>query len=573
MRLLPIFLLFVLVQAQKNKCFVSHKNIRISCGKSIDTRTSITLEECESACVRYNTQCQTIQYDYYRNICEIFNVPSPLQMNKTTSEEMQKREIALGNTECAIASLLPTIDTTHLIPNWDCLSELSHSVLNSSQLTQSSQQLDLKPVKSPTFTGELATPQRPKPDIKIKKIANEQFEIVSNTIGGAEESRKEQKVALMAEPIDNINQQQQFDNTLRNFAVEVLPIVPDCPLGEHSRVQIIEGVEVSREATITFQVAILEQCVQACRVSTYADGSRLPLLCRSAHFNRATRQCSVYSDAINPNGYLEYKPNQNVIYIEKICIPDTVLPMSCDDVFRRIPQHILLGHASEVISVASENECVLECIKAKTLRSVACHSILHYPDFSSLNCILNVHTRHTKNQYFTPELAYKVDYVELGSCVTSAASGQLASRAMIPPNPFNKPAVAADNQVGVGSVTSEWTEWTHCDEKTSTRSRQRVCNGCNEIIQFMPCFSSNNFDVALQKFIKEQQQKEAIVDQAAQAKEIDAEKKLLQQLDANPTVIEFPQKIDIVKQAPKNSVEFFGPPQVPQQQSQALNTF
>lgn len=25
----------------------------------------------------------------------------------------------------------------------------------------------------------------------------------------------------MAEPIDNINQQQQFDNTLRNFAVEV----------------------------------------------------------------------------------------------------------------------------------------------------------------------------------------------------------------------------------------------------------------------------------------------------------------------------------------------------------------
>ncbi|PIC16984.1 hypothetical protein B9Z55_023391 [Caenorhabditis nigoni] len=27
----------------------------------------------------------------------------------------------------------------------------------------------------------------------------------------------------------------------------------------------------------------------------------------------------------------------------------------------------------------------------------------------------------------------------------------------------------------------------------------------------MPCFSANNFDVALQKFIKEQQEKEAIV--------------------------------------------------------------
>ncbi|ULT81168.1 hypothetical protein L3Y34_011206 [Caenorhabditis briggsae] len=360
--------------------------------------------------------------------------------------------------------------------------------------------------------------------------------------------------------VDSISSNHQFDNTLRNFAVEVLPIVPDCPIGEHSRIQVIEGVEVSREATITFPVAILEQCVQACRVSTYADSSRLPLLCRSAHFNRQTRQCSVYSDAINPNGYLEYKPNQNVIYIEKICIPDTVLPMSCDDVFRRIPQHILLGHASEVISVASENECVLECIKAKTMRSVACHSVLHYPDFASLNCILNVHTRHTKNQYFTPELAYKVDYVELGSCVTSSALG---GRPHSPPYPFDNKPVTADSQHGIGSVTSEWSEWTHCDEQTSTTSRQRVCSGCNEIIQFMPCFSANNFDVALQKFIKEQQEKEAIGNEVVKSREIEAEKKLLQQLDANPTVLEFPQKA--MNENNKNSVEFFGPPQPPQQ--------
>ncbi|KAF1747176.1 hypothetical protein GCK72_023637 [Caenorhabditis remanei] len=159
MNLLPIFLLFVLAIAQKKKCFVSHKNIRISCGKSIDTRTSITLEECESACIRYNTQCQTIQYDYYRNICEIFYVPSPLKMNDTTSEELRRREVALGNTECAIASLLPTIGTTHLIPQWDCLSELS----NIRMAPNISEPVDLIPAPSPTFTGQLATPQRPKP--------------------------------------------------------------------------------------------------------------------------------------------------------------------------------------------------------------------------------------------------------------------------------------------------------------------------------------------------------------------------------------------------------------------------
>ncbi|CAO4384148.1 unnamed protein product [Caenorhabditis nigoni] len=75
---------------------MSHKNIRISCGKSIETLTSITLDACESACIRYNTQCQTVQYDYYRNVCEIFSVPSPLKMNDTTSEALKKREIALG---------------------------------------------------------------------------------------------------------------------------------------------------------------------------------------------------------------------------------------------------------------------------------------------------------------------------------------------------------------------------------------------------------------------------------------------------------------------------------------------
>uniref|UniRef100_A0A1I7U143 Uncharacterized protein n=1 Tax=Caenorhabditis tropicalis TaxID=1561998 RepID=A0A1I7U143_9PELO len=72
---------------------------------------------------------------------------------------MRKREIALGNTECAIASLLPTIGTTHLIPQWDCLSEFTNTEI----APNATQQLDLKPVQSPTFTGEIATPQRPKP--------------------------------------------------------------------------------------------------------------------------------------------------------------------------------------------------------------------------------------------------------------------------------------------------------------------------------------------------------------------------------------------------------------------------
>ncbi|KHJ83189.1 hypothetical protein OESDEN_17114, partial [Oesophagostomum dentatum] len=76
----------------------------------------------------------------------------------------------------------------------------------------------------------------------------------------------------------------------------------------------------------------------------YPDASRLPLLCRSAQYSRESLKCSVYPDALNPNGYLEYKPNTSVLYMEKVCIS---------------------SHASEIVTSTSEEECIRECILAK----------------------------------------------------------------------------------------------------------------------------------------------------------------------------------------------------------------
>uniref|UniRef100_A0A8R1HKW6 Uncharacterized protein n=1 Tax=Caenorhabditis japonica TaxID=281687 RepID=A0A8R1HKW6_CAEJA len=158
------------------------------------------------------------------------------------------------------------------------------------------------------------------------------------------------------------------------------------------------------------------------------------------------------------------------------------------------------------------------------------------------------------------------------------SGGAITSRVLIPPNPFNKPVVTSGFEMSkpvMSSMTSEWSEWTKCNEETSTKNRQRVCNGCNEIIQFMPCFSTNNFDMALQKFIKEQQEKEAMVEAVKKLREQESEKKLLQQLDSPPTVIEFPQRVIDSNLASKNSIEFFGPPQIPQQPqpAQSMSTF
>ncbi|KJH42094.1 PAN domain protein [Dictyocaulus viviparus] len=291
-----------------------------------------------------------------------------------------------------------------------------------------------------------------------------------------------------------------------SIAVEVLPIVPDCPLGEKARVQIIDGVEVisSSAVPVSFKVESAAKCVHACITSTFSDASRLPLLCRSAHFNRLSTKCSIYSDAINPNGYLEYRPNSNVLYMEKLCISGRlkmILPLSCDEVFRRIPQHILLGHASDIITSTSEEECIRECIAAKVNRGIQCQSLLHYPDEPVENCILNVHSKLTRPKYFIPELEHKVDYVEIPDCAKNLVNEDLDT--------MNSEGRVIDRNKnwgfppGLGIVEYEWSEWTDCDRQTSTQRRERLCSDCIERIQIQPCFS--NFDQQLTTIIDDQE--------------------------------------------------------------------
>ncbi|CAD6185189.1 unnamed protein product [Caenorhabditis auriculariae] len=508
-------------------------------------RKSVSLDDCQQLCVRYGSRCLTLQYDFYRDNCEVYDVPSPLRVNASGAVFWRrKRSIseagAAKNDGCVLASLSPTIGTTHMIPSLECLRQNSPQNSEAPRSSEpQSQTQGPQPIKQPPL------------DLKIRKVKDDsdKYTVVSNTKGTGED--KNPKIRLTRPTND---QEMLSLDPISNFAVEVLPIVPDCPVGEHARIQLIEGVQVDTNPTLMFKVEAPEQCVQSCRTSTvggaaevsFLDGSRLPLLCRSAQFDRKSNTCYAFHDAIDPNGYLDYKPNADILYIEKICIPDVVLPLSCDDVFRRIPQHIILGHASEILSVSSEQECVLQCIRSKSIRKTECHSVLHYPDFAAYNCILNVHTRHTKSAYFMPERTLKVDYVELAACASQLSFPQghamTSHISHAPMNPFERNDEKPD--IGAGSTISEWTEWTSCDDETSTRSRQRLCDGCKEIIQFLPCFSNNNFDLALQKFINEQKR--------------DSEKG---NEGIEHPVIAFPSKDEErPEQVEKKSVEFFGPP-------------
>ncbi|KAE9415361.1 hypothetical protein Angca_006838, partial [Angiostrongylus cantonensis] len=380
-------------------------------------RSLPSLSQCQELCLS-TPLCRNAQYDLYRSLCELFKTPALLASGwnrthglETTSYREEQSIERLGPKYKCAPALQPSIGTVYLVLREDCYEES----------------------KQTTYTRNMAPRQLDSAEEKIQPPPRDPFS---------------------------------------SFAVEVLPIVPDCPLGEKARVQIIDGVEVvSVSATpVSFNVESPRKCVHACLTSTFPDASRLPLLCRSAHFNRVSNKCSIYSDAINPNGYLQYKPNSNVLYMEKLCISGrindqrfhVILPLSCDEAFRRIPQHILLGHASEILTSISEEECIRECILAKVNRGIECQSLLHYPDQPVSNCILNIHSRRTRPGFFIPELEKKVDYVQVPECAKRLVEG-------LPP--------------GVGIVESEWSEWTACDLQTSTRRRDRLCSDCVERVQ------------------------------------------------------------------------------------------
>ena len=61
----------------------------------------------------------------------------------------------------------------------------------------------------------------------------------------------------------------------------------------------------------------------------------------------------------------------------------------------------------------------------KVNRGIECQSLLHYPDEPVLNCILNIHSKITKPEFFIPEVEQKVDYVQVPERARRIVGGQI----------------------------------------------------------------------------------------------------------------------------------------------------
>uniref|UniRef100_A0A0M3JD59 Apple domain-containing protein n=1 Tax=Anisakis simplex TaxID=6269 RepID=A0A0M3JD59_ANISI len=146
------------------------------------------------------------------------------------------------------------------------------------------------------------------------------------------------------------------------------------------------------------------------------DGaSSLGTLCHSAQYEQNTRQCTLFAVSISPTGTAQYNPNANVLYFEKLCVPEAVMG-KCKGDMRRVPQYILIGHARATVDAPTHSSCVEKCMTAFVNFGFICRSAMHFYEFSKENCILNVHSSRTRAPFFTAEKRQKVDYIEMNDC-------------------------------------------------------------------------------------------------------------------------------------------------------------
>ncbi|VDK29518.1 unnamed protein product [Gongylonema pulchrum] len=175
----------------------------------------------------------------------------------------------------------------------------------------------------------------------------------------------------------------------------------DCLPNFSSLIEVIDGIQVVAEALAAFQTHTVENMVCP---STLVDGSALPSACRSAHYERTRKRCFLYGTSITPAGIAQYIPNEDGIYFEKLC----EIQMKCNEMMRRVPQYVLVGHATAVVDAPSHSQCVEAC-----LRSMVSYALDKKVGLSTTRCGAATVSKN----------AYCREVVRVCVCVFSEASG------------------------------------------------------------------------------------------------------------------------------------------------------
>jgi len=128
----------------------------------------------------------------------------------------------------------------------------------------------------------------------------------------------------------------------------------------------------------------------------------------------------------------QIQPDPGSSYFQKLCF-DSASVAGCPDVFDEYPQKVLIGQSRQIINSQSLQDCVQQCLNAKTQFGFGCNSAEFYYNVKTQNCILNDETRLTRPDLFTD---IKDDHVTYIQTLCGGPPGTVGPAPPTPPNQF-----------------------------------------------------------------------------------------------------------------------------------------
>uniref|UniRef100_A0A1I7XSR7 Apple domain-containing protein n=1 Tax=Heterorhabditis bacteriophora TaxID=37862 RepID=A0A1I7XSR7_HETBA len=205
------------------------------------------------------------------------------------------------------------------------------------------------------------------------------------------------------------------------------------------------------------EVATTEQCTDLCA----KDDD-----CSAAIYS--TNSCEL-SSTLARHSRPELYPSLNCSYIEKACVPQTVIRGYSTHMIG-VADHILAGHVEEVEDALSLEQCISSCLRARSRHGFHCLSAMWYPMDRSQNCLLNSESRKSKPRLFIPEeVGLHMVYFELSDTNNSKQLFDKSIRRLDTPD-----------------ISSHWTFWSSCDGKSENAMRFRYMK-CSEKYDIRQC--------------------------------------------------------------------------------------
>ncbi|KAE9413354.1 hypothetical protein Angca_003775, partial [Angiostrongylus cantonensis] len=130
---------------------------------------------------------------------------------------------------------------------------------------------------------------------------------------------------------------------------------------------VIIGNEIVRPIRNAFFFKVLNyidqvECANLCSMNQGLNHEEIA--CRSLNYFPLTRKCELYSILAEPHGPGNLVQNENVIYAEKFCIPDSNQRCQSDEVFILHVQKSISRFPIRHASSPSITACVKLCLSA-----------------------------------------------------------------------------------------------------------------------------------------------------------------------------------------------------------------